>query len=439
MSAPDVRSQYEQYPYPPRDPREEAQRLVETQGDFLDVVNHHCFGGRQRYGAEFRALAAGCGTGDAAVFLAEQLRETGGEVVALDFSEASLAVARARAEARGLRNLRFVRAPLQELPSLGLGAFDFINCTGVLHHLADPEAGLRALAGSLREGGAMHLMLYAALGRAPIYAMQALLRTLAGPALGPAERVRRARRVIDELPPDNPFKRDFATKGHDILHFGDAGLFDLLLHAQDRAYTVPQVYELLERAGLHLVTFAGGARAYDPAAYLQDPVLLGELAGRPARERHAVGELLAGNLSTHAFYAAARLPAALSPEDATAIPYIPSAWADRGAHLALHEEMRRHLGRPMRISLRGDASIGFTPSPAATALMRHVDGDTTVGEILSRVALEEPAAGGRDGTARAFGALYAAFSSLEWMLLRRPESRRIPTGAELQTRMLAAR
>ena len=438
-----VKAQYEQFPYPPRDPRDESGRLVETQGEFLDIVNHHCFGGAQAFGADFRALAAGCGTGDAAVFLAEQLRETGGEVVALDFSEASLGIARARAEARGLRNLRFIRAPLQDIPSLGLGRFDFVNCTGVLHHLPDPDAGMRILAGAMREGAALHCMLYAALGRAPIYAMQALLRLVAGPELPPEERVRRARRVIEELPEDNPFRRDFANKGHDIVAFGDAGLFDLLLHAQDRAYTVPQIYALLEQAGLHLVIFdtygGGGARAYEPATYLRDPLLLEELARRPARERHAAAELLAGNLSTHAFFAAPRPPTPLSPEDPALIPYLPAAWVGPGAHRELHAQMARQLGRPMRVSLRGDSAIGFTPNPVSTALMNCLDGETTVGEIIDRVAREILAAGGSAAVRKEFLALFRAFNAFDWILLRRPGSRRMPTSAEIQDRMRAGR
>jgi len=95
-----VRGQYENFPYPPRDSADERKRLVETQGGFLDVVNFYCYGGMENFANGFRVLVAGCGTGDAAVFLAEQLRETGGEVVALDFSESSLAIARRRGEER---------------------------------------------------------------------------------------------------------------------------------------------------------------------------------------------------------------------------------------------------------------------------------------------------------------------------------------------------
>ncbi|MFM8989914.1 MAG: methyltransferase, partial [Alphaproteobacteria bacterium] len=71
MSAPDpVRAQYEAYPYPPRDPRDEAKRLVEGSPSHLAEVVHHVLGGAFDPARPFRALVAGGGTGDAAIMLA---------------------------------------------------------------------------------------------------------------------------------------------------------------------------------------------------------------------------------------------------------------------------------------------------------------------------------------------------------------------------------
>ena len=56
--------------------------------------------------------------------------------------------------------------------------FDQVVCTGVLHHLPDPDLGLRALRDVLRPQGAMHLMVYALYGRAGIYMMQEYCRLL---------------------------------------------------------------------------------------------------------------------------------------------------------------------------------------------------------------------------------------------------------------------
>src|SRR5690349_22036008 len=196
-----VRDLYEALPYPERDPADESKRLLRTWLDDLPMLNHYGFAGRRAFGAGFRVLVAGGGTGDATVFLAEQLKAGGAEVVHLDVSATSLGIAKRRAEARGLANIEWVHASLLELHSLGLGAFDYINCVGVLHHLEDPDAGLRALLGSLAPGGVLGLMVYGTLGRAGIYPMQELL-AIATDGLGERrKRLEAAREILGTVPP----------------------------------------------------------------------------------------------------------------------------------------------------------------------------------------------------------------------------------------------
>jgi 2-polyprenyl-3-methyl-5-hydroxy-6-metoxy-1,4-benzoquinol methylase len=125
----------------------------------------------------FRALIAGGGTGDAAIFLAAQLRDTDADIVCLDLSDASLAIARERAALRGLQQrIRWIHGSILDLARLGLGSFDYISCLGVLHHLADPDEGLGALAQALSEHGAMAIMVYGRYGRLDVYAVQDLMR-----------------------------------------------------------------------------------------------------------------------------------------------------------------------------------------------------------------------------------------------------------------------
>jgi 2-polyprenyl-3-methyl-5-hydroxy-6-metoxy-1,4-benzoquinol methylase len=51
-------------------------------------------------------------------------------------------------------------------------------CTGVLHHLPDPDKGLRALHDVLMPESAMHLMVYASYSRAGVYLLQDYCRRL---------------------------------------------------------------------------------------------------------------------------------------------------------------------------------------------------------------------------------------------------------------------
>jgi len=106
---PEVREQYERLPYPPCDPEDDNRRLVTTWLDDLPMVIHYCFGGAQSFARGFRVLVAGGGTGDGTIYLAEQLRATDAEIVHLDLSEASINIARRRAEIRKLENIRWVQ------------------------------------------------------------------------------------------------------------------------------------------------------------------------------------------------------------------------------------------------------------------------------------------------------------------------------------------
>ena len=110
----EVRAQYEALPYPPRDPRDEAIRLITGTPSHILEVNHYLFSGRLNFVRPFRALVAGGGTGDACIMLARQLadRRCPGEVHYLDISTASRQICEGRAKARGLRNIHFITGSL---------------------------------------------------------------------------------------------------------------------------------------------------------------------------------------------------------------------------------------------------------------------------------------------------------------------------------------
>ncbi|MDP7547885.1 MAG: class I SAM-dependent methyltransferase, partial [Alphaproteobacteria bacterium] len=239
-----------------------------------------------------------------AIMLAQQLADRGaGTVTYLDLSEASLAVAKGRAEARGLGNISFHHGSLLDLPGLGWPPFDYIDCCGVLHHLDAPEAGLAALVSVLAEHGGLGLMLYGELGRTGVYPAQRAIARLAGDLAGdgPAtERLNLARRLVDAMPEGNWLKRNDYLSDH--LAGDDAGFYDLLLHSRDRAYLVGEIVALAAAAGLRLTGFLP-AGAYDPGHYLGDLDLRERAAALPQQERWALAEELSGAMKTHVFYA----------------------------------------------------------------------------------------------------------------------------------------
>ena len=407
-----VRDQYETLPYPPRDPRDEAKRLIVGSPSHLAELNHFVFGGALDRSKPFRALIAGGGTGDAAIMLAQQLADAGtasAEIVYLDWSAASRAIAEARAKARGLSSIRFVTGSLLELDSIQLGAFDYIDCCGVLHHLEDPAAGLRALKQALAPRGGMGLMLYGTLGRIGVYHVQALLRALGAHSETPRDRVALGRKLLAQLPQTNWLKRNPFVSDH--VAEGDAGLHDLLLHARDRAYEVGEIAALVEATGLRLAGFVPPAR-YEPASYINDPVLLKRLAHLQPIERAAFAERLAGNIKTHVFYVveAANAVAPPRPDDPRAIP----VWFD-----ADPAPLRKAMGGGMLSVTADGISLRFPLPPLASAVAAQIDGQRSLHDIHAAIAAK---AGPLDWAAfsRQFALLYAALHGAGKLMLRLP-------------------
>src|SRR3954469_88349 len=91
--------QYEAYPYPRRDPRDEAKRLVVGSPSHLREIDYWVFGAKRPGSRKLNALVAGGGTGDATIMLAQQMTSLGraGQVTWLDRSAAALATAQGRA------------------------------------------------------------------------------------------------------------------------------------------------------------------------------------------------------------------------------------------------------------------------------------------------------------------------------------------------------
>jgi len=136
-----VKAQYEAYPYPQRDPADEAKRLITGSPSDPREIDHFLFGGRRDWSKPLRALFAGGGTGDGLIQLAQMLTiaRRPYDITYVDLSSASRAVAEARAKQRGLSGITFHTGSL--LDAAGYGSFDYIDCCGVLHHLPDPAAG----------------------------------------------------------------------------------------------------------------------------------------------------------------------------------------------------------------------------------------------------------------------------------------------------------
>ncbi len=421
----EVRNQYENYPYPYRNPELEKNRLINTTLDSLDLVNFTCFSGKKNFYDNFRVLIAGGGTGDSSTFLAEQLRDTDAEIIYLDISTASMAIAKRRIEIRRLhKNIKFIHASLLDIPKLNLGKFDYINCSGVLHHLESPEDGLKSLRSALKDDGVMALMVYGKYGRTGVYEMQQLMRLINSDVKDARKKVELTKKVIAKLPEGNWFKANEKTFRGDIELFGDIGIYDLLLHSQDRAYTVSEIYEWVEKYGLNLISFneLNGLHKmfYDPSYYIKDPELKAQFDKMSLRERQAAAEIITGKFYKHSFYVSPVAREAPSIDNLDNIPFFSSALNEDNVGKKMYIFFSDE-GNTDYIIENGNVKVQLTKKEFTVEILKYLDGKRTTNEIIDSVISDEKFAGNkisRDAVYEDFKRIYKMLNTFNWMILR---------------------
>jgi 2-polyprenyl-3-methyl-5-hydroxy-6-metoxy-1,4-benzoquinol methylase len=106
-----------------------------------------------------KLLDAGCGTGEYSSWFASR----GAKVTGIDLSDGSLREAKKYVESLSLDNVAFEKRSVLDT-GFADSTFDFVYCTGVLHHTPDPFGGLRELTRVLQPGGKILISLYTSSG-----------------------------------------------------------------------------------------------------------------------------------------------------------------------------------------------------------------------------------------------------------------------------------
>lgn len=192
----------------------------------------------------FEVLIAGAGTGEHAISSAISYGAAA-NVTAIDLSRASLGYGKWMAQRLGVGNVTFAQADILALPG-DAGPYHIIETIGVLHHMADPLTGWRALLDRLAPGGLMLVGLYSKVSRANLGPLREHPSYPGPGCTDAAARAFRASLIADRTDETLFDSGDFYTLNE---------FRDLVLHPQETSFTLDEIGAFLDAEKLRFAGF----------------------------------------------------------------------------------------------------------------------------------------------------------------------------------------
>ena len=327
-------------------------------------------------------LIAGCGANQAAYYA---FANPASRVVGIDISGTSLEHGKFLKQKHNLHNLALYHLNLEETASLER-TFDLIVSSGVLHHLPDPGAGLRALRDVLKPHGVMSLMVYGYYPRIGVHMLQEAFRVLG--VQQDAAGIEMVKHTLNNVLPRWHHLDSYIDSDRGF----DAGLVDTYLHPRERAYTVPEVLQFVRENQLQ---FQGWLDNLDYSVSLhiprpQDP-LRRLIEALPVTEQWQLVELIGQSLARQSFLVChVDRPATDYTLDFTRqawLDYVPSLRRPIAIRSGQHFESNDRPPVTTTVVERYGHRVELNTLEAA--LLTRVDGKRPIREIINDDALNE--------------------------------------------------
>ena len=403
-----VQAQYERWVYPPKSYDLSTMPLASPEWHHLDLRTlYWLFWPTAPFRDDLDILVAGCGSLAAA---AQAYLFPRSRVVGIDISRASLAHEEFLQKKHGLANLTLRHCPVEEVASLNAD-FDFIICYGVLHHLVDAAAGLRALGQVLRPTGVIDVMVYGKEGRVGVTMLQEAFRVMG--LKQDLEGVQAVKDTLAALPPHHPVQHFRHLAARDLAY--DEGLVDTFLHRRDEPFTCDGCLDLTRDAGLGFQGWKeNGLYHLDARLPPQDP-LWRYLRSLSLRDYWQAVEKLDSTIAAHWFHVCrperAEADYLVRFNDDAFLDYIPIA---RVSETAPADPFK---GTPAMIARPPFPAVGLDEWRAA--VFSHIDGAKSVRQCLAATGLAVDAAATTEFGRDFFGLLWR----VGYVLFRLPAQR----------------
>jgi len=371
-----VAKQYERWAYPKRvtDLAAEDQTGIRDAGD--PSLMHYAYWPTREYWEGMDILVAGCGTNEAARYA---YHNPTARVVGIDVSASSLRHEEFLKERYGLANLSLYHIAIEEVSELKLN-FDLVAANGVIHHLADPAAGLTALKQVLRLEGVLQSMLYGTYKRVGVYMLQKLFRLMGLEQT--QEDLMIVKATLKELSQHHS-ANTYLRSAPDLDC--DSGLVDTFLHKRDRSFTVMDCFNLLSECGLKFQGWIENGFYYPELQVSLDSPLFTKIDEMSEPEIWCAMELFCGDISKHLFFACRedrpKTSYSINFNSNDFLKFIP---AKRVTNVTPSNAL---LGRPLTIQRDPMPPVALDNIQAA--FFENVNGENTVKECIDELGLKK--------------------------------------------------
>ncbi len=240
-----LKEQYEQFPYPSPEQKtmdKFINPLASLQG--CPSFNSHLYWPENHSFRPTRILSAGCGT-EQAVKLA--LTNPKSLIVAIDISESSINYSKKLAEKYNLNNIDFILDDFNNHKE----RYDFIICTGVIHHTENPLNSLKNIESMLTEDGLAYIAVYGKSNKLELDAFKNALKEIGIDRNNNG--ILKLKNLLTRLPKHHPAVTS-REKYRDLEN--DPGLIDFFLNAREVNYYVEELLQLIYQSNLKIYNWA---------------------------------------------------------------------------------------------------------------------------------------------------------------------------------------
>ncbi len=365
-----VQKLYDTYPFPPDPLLDEVPPGYNWRWQWQ--ASHSFCLGQMAARSDVRILDAGCGTGVSTEYLVHLNPQA--QVVAIDISAGTLAVAQERCRRSGAERVEFHHMSLFDVDQLP-GQFDLINSVGVLHHTADPKGGIQALAKKLAPGGLLHIFVYGEVGRWEISLMQKAIAMLQGEQKGDyKDGVKVGREIFANLPETNRLLKREQSRWA-LENQRDECFADMYVHPQEIDYNTETIFELIDAAGLEFMGFSNPQFWQLERLLGKAPDLMERAADLSERQRYRLIELLDPEVTHYEFFLG-------KP------PLTKADWSqDQSLLTAIPERHPCMEGWPSRSFFNFDYQI-VKVDDAEFAFLSACDGQRSVQDLLAETGID---------------------------------------------------